>query len=98
MLKDWRRLGRKCCVYVERGDVLQRAEPAHKAVYNAFQAGKPWILCANPWVEGFIGELQAFPSKHWHDDQVVALSNGLLLLEELAKHGRFESGRERPER
>lgn len=95
MIADWRRLLRKCCVYVERGDVEQRAEPAHKAVYNDWQAKKPWILCEGQWTESFIAELQAFPSKHWHDDQVVAVSNGLLLLEEIVAHGRPLSGRER---
>jgi predicted phage terminase large subunit-like protein len=59
----------------EEGDKVQRAKP-----FSAQAGASNVTLLRGPWNEDFLRELENFPSREWHDDQVDAVSNAYWVL------------------
>lgn len=67
--------GYNLATHREKGDKVERAKPFSS------QCGHGRVkLLRGEWNEPFLRELENFPSKGWHDDQVDAASNGHFLL------------------
>jgi predicted phage terminase large subunit-like protein len=61
--------GYNVTTFIQTGDKIVRAEP----VAAQWQSGNVDVL-RGPWNETFFAELESFPDKKRHDDQVDALS------------------------